>query len=75
MGVRLARIEGFSGGNLGVTQAYVGDLVPPEKRGQAFAYVGAAFSLGFVFGPALGGWLATAYGSRCPSWSRPACNC
>ncbi|MEA2663151.1 MAG: transporter, family, tetracycline resistance protein [Candidatus Eremiobacteraeota bacterium] len=59
-------LEGFSGGNLGVTQAYVGDLVPPEKRGQAFAYVGAAFSLGFVFGPALGGWLATAYGYALP---------
>ncbi len=59
-------LEGFSGGNLGVTQAYVGDLVPPEKRGQAFAYVGAAFSLGFVFGPALGGWLATAYGFALP---------
>ncbi len=59
-------LEGFSGGNLGVTQAYVGDLVPPDKRGQAFAYVGAAFSLGFVFGPALGGWLAGAYGYALP---------
>lgn len=59
-------LEGFSGGNLGVTQAYVGDLVPPEKRGQAFAYVGAAFSLGFVFGPALGGLLATAHGYALP---------
>jgi multidrug resistance protein len=59
-------LEGFSGGNLGVTQAYVGDLVPPEKRGQAFAYVGAAFSLGFVFGPALGGWLAIAHGYALP---------
>ncbi len=59
-------LEGFSGGNLGVTQAYVGDLVPPEKRGQAFAYVGAAFSAGFVFGPALGGWLSAAYGFAVP---------
>jgi MFS transporter, DHA1 family, tetracycline resistance protein len=59
-------LEGFSGGNFGVTQAYVGDLVEPERRGTAFAYVGAAFSAGFVFGPALGGWLAHAYGYAVP---------
>ena len=51
-------LEGFSGGNIGVTQAYVGDLVEPKQRGRAFALVGAAFSAGFVFGPAFGGWLA-----------------
>jgi DHA1 family tetracycline resistance protein-like MFS transporter len=59
-------IEGLSGGNLGVTQAYVSDLVPPEKRGRAFAWLGAAFSLGFVFGPALSGWLASRYGFSMP---------
>lgn len=59
-------IEGFSGGNLGVTQAYVSDLVAPEQRGRAFAWLGAAFSLGFVFGPALAGWLATSYGFSAP---------
>ncbi len=51
-------LEGLSGGNIGVTQAYVGDLVEPKERGRAFALVGAAFSAGFVFGPAFGGWLA-----------------
>jgi DHA1 family tetracycline resistance protein-like MFS transporter len=59
-------IEGLSGGNLGVTQAYVSDLVPPERRGRAFAWLGAAFSLGFVFGPALSGWLASMYGFSMP---------
>ncbi|HTJ25682.1 MAG TPA: MFS transporter [Candidatus Limnocylindria bacterium] len=59
-------LEGFSGGNFGVTQAYVADLVEPGQRGRAFAYVGAAFSAGFVFGPALGGWLAHAYGYAVP---------
>lgn len=59
-------LEGFSGGNIGVTQAYVSDLVEPKKRGQAFAYVGAAFSAGFVFGPATGGWLAERYGFAVP---------
>ncbi|MBV9439192.1 MAG: MFS transporter, partial [Candidatus Eremiobacteraeota bacterium] len=47
-------LEGFSGGNIGVTQAYVGDLVEPKRRGEAFALLGAAFSAGFVFGPATG---------------------
>jgi DHA1 family tetracycline resistance protein-like MFS transporter len=51
-------LEGCSGGNIGVTQAYVGDLVAPRQRGRAFALVGAAFSAGFIFGPAFGGWLA-----------------
>ena len=65
--VLLARaVEGFSGGNIGVTQAYVGDLVEPSKRGQAFSYVGAAFAAGFVFGPATGGWLAARYGFEVP---------
>jgi DHA1 family tetracycline resistance protein-like MFS transporter len=59
-------IEGTSGGNLGVTQAYVADLVAPEQRGRAFALLGAAFSAGFVFGPALAAWLAGAYGFSTP---------
>jgi DHA1 family tetracycline resistance protein-like MFS transporter len=59
-------LEGFSGGNIGVTQAYVGDLVEPKRRGEAFAYVGAAFAAGFVFGPATGGWLAGRYGFAVP---------
>jgi DHA1 family tetracycline resistance protein-like MFS transporter len=59
-------IEGLSGGNIGVTQAYIGDLVAPEQRGRAFALLGAAFSAGFVFGPALAAWLATSYGFSTP---------
>jgi len=59
-------IEGISGGNLGVTQAYVADLVEPRQRGRAFALLGAAFSAGFVFGPALAAWLAGAYGYSTP---------
>ncbi len=59
-------IEGISGGNISVTQAYVSDLVEPAKRAQAFAYIGAAFSAGLIFGPAAGGWLAGHYGFRIP---------
>ncbi len=65
--VFLARvIEGFSGGNISVTQAYVSDLVEPEKRGRAFAYAGAAFSAGLVFGPLAGGFLVARYGFSTP---------
>jgi multidrug resistance protein len=59
-------IEGLSGGNISVTQAYVSDLVEPEKRARAFAYIGAAFSAGLIFGPAAGGWLAHRYGFSMP---------
>ncbi len=59
-------IEGLSGGNLSVTQAYVGDLVPSEKRGRAFAYVGASFSGGLIFGPLIGGVLFARFGYTAP---------
>jgi MFS transporter, DHA1 family, tetracycline resistance protein len=57
--VFIARIiEGCSGGNIGVTQAYVADLVEPKQRARAFAYIGATFACGMAFGPALGAILA-----------------
>jgi DHA1 family tetracycline resistance protein-like MFS transporter len=59
-------IEGLSGGNMSVTQAYVADLVEPAKRAQAFAYIGASFSAGLIFGPAAGGWLVHRYGFATP---------
>ena len=59
-------IEGLSGGNISVTQAYVADLVEPAKRARAFAYIGAAFSAGLIFGPSAGGWLAHRYGFSVP---------
>lgn len=65
--VFLARIvEGVSGGNISVTQAYVADLVEPKQRARAFAYVGAAFSAGLVLGPVAGGWLFARYGYAAP---------
>jgi len=65
--VFVARIvEGISGGNISVTQAYVADRIDPAQRSRAFAYVGAAFSAGFVFGPAAGGLLLARYGYRTP---------
>lgn len=49
---------GFFSGTLGVAQGYIADITPPEKRAQNMGYFGAAFNLGFAFGPAIGGLLA-----------------
>jgi DHA1 family tetracycline resistance protein-like MFS transporter len=65
--VFVARIvEGISGGNISVTQAYVADRVAVEERARAFAYVGAAFSAGLVIGPIAGGLLLAHFGYRTP---------
>ncbi|KAB2814803.1 MFS transporter [Phaeocystidibacter luteus] len=48
-------LGGIGGANIGVAQAYISDVVAPENRKRAFAYIGAAFGLGFVIGPFLGG--------------------
>ncbi|GAC1443226.1 MAG: tetracycline resistance MFS efflux pump [Vulcanimicrobiaceae bacterium] len=65
--VFVARIvEGISGGNISVTQAYVADRVAPDERPRAFAYVGAAFSAGLVLGPVAGGLLLANFGYRMP---------
>jgi MFS transporter, DHA1 family, tetracycline resistance protein len=50
-------IDGISGANVSTAQAYIADVTPPEKRSAAMGLLGAAFGLGFVFGPALGGLL------------------
>lgn len=51
-------IDGITGGNLSVAQAYIADITPPEERAKNFALFGAAFGLGFILGPALGGALS-----------------
>ncbi|HEY9746187.1 MAG TPA: MFS transporter, partial [Oculatellaceae cyanobacterium] len=50
-------IDGISGGNISTAQAYVADVTPLEKRSTAMGLIGAAFGLGFMLGPALGGLL------------------
>lgn len=55
----LARIlDGFTGGNISAAQAYIADISEPKDRAKNFGFMGAAFGLGFVVGPALGGALA-----------------
>ena len=56
----LARmLAGAMGGNIATAQAYIADVTPRERRAEALGLVGAAFGLGFVFGPALGSVLAS----------------
>lgn len=52
----LARaLDGASGGNFLVAQAYIADVTPPEHRARSMGLIGAAFGVGFVLGPLLGG--------------------
>ena len=48
---------GVMAGNLGAAQAYIADVTSPDKRAQGMGVIGAAFGLGFIVGPALGGLL------------------
>lgn len=68
----LARaLAGFMGANIGVAQAYVADVTPDEGRAKGMGMIGAAFGLGFIFGPALGGVLAT-FGPSVPFFGAAA---
>ncbi|HKP01753.1 MAG TPA: MFS transporter [Chthoniobacterales bacterium] len=52
----IARIlAGITGGNISIPQAYIADVTAPEKRSRAMGLIGAAFGLGFTFGPLIGG--------------------
>jgi MFS transporter, DHA1 family, tetracycline resistance protein len=51
-------IDGITGGNISTAQAYVADVTTPENRAKGMGMIGAAFGLGFIFGPAIGGILS-----------------
>ena len=58
-------IAGITGANMTAANAYIADISPPEKRAANFGLVAAAFGLGFIAGPALGGLLGN-IGLRLP---------
>jgi MFS transporter, DHA1 family, tetracycline resistance protein len=58
-------IAGIMGASFTTASAYIADVSTPEKRAQNFGMIGAAFGLGFIIGPALGGVIAN-YGLRAP---------
>jgi MFS transporter, DHA1 family, tetracycline resistance protein len=59
-------VEGVSGGNISITQAYVVDLVAAKDRARAFGLIGATFGAGMVFGPFGGGLLFARFGFAAP---------
>jgi DHA1 family tetracycline resistance protein-like MFS transporter len=60
-------LSGITGASITAASAYIADVSPPEKRSQNFGLIGAAFGVGFVIGPALGGFLGQ-WGTRVPFW-------
>ncbi len=61
-------LAGVAGANITVAQAYIADITPPEKRSQRMGLIGMAFGLGFIFGPALGGFTYKAFGITGPGY-------
>ncbi len=59
-------IQGLGGGTIGVVQAYVADVAPPEQRTRSLGWLSAVTSLGAVAGPAFGSALTSAGGQRAP---------
>ncbi len=69
-----ARITGgLSAGNIGIAQAIIADITPPALRAGRFGLIGAAFGIGFILGPSLGGILSNpnglgVFGAATPFW-------
>lgn len=61
-------IAGITGGSYTIATAYIADISTAEKRAQNFGMIGAAFGLGFIIGPVLGGLLGQ-FGERVPFWA------
>jgi multidrug resistance protein len=64
-------VDGLSGGNISTARAYVADVTEPKDRSRAYGLIGAAFGLGFIFGPALSGMLAKV-SYTAPIWAAAA---
>ncbi len=59
-------LSGMAGAAYPTANAYIADISPPEKRAANFGLVGAAFGVGFVLGPAVGGFVGEHFGLRAP---------
>jgi MFS transporter, DHA1 family, tetracycline resistance protein len=60
-------LSGITSSSMPTANAYISDVTPPERRARAFGIFGAAFGIGFVLGPAVGGWLGSMH-PRLPFW-------
>jgi DHA1 family tetracycline resistance protein-like MFS transporter len=65
-------IAGITGATFTSATAYIADVSPPEKRAQNFGIIGAAFGMGFIIGPLLGGLVAHYGGLRAPFFAAAA---
>jgi MFS transporter, DHA1 family, tetracycline resistance protein len=61
-------IDGATGGNISIAQAYIADVTTPKTRAKGMGLIGAAFGLGFAIGPALGGLLYSLGGFSLPAF-------
>ncbi|MEI9990023.1 MAG: TCR/Tet family MFS transporter [Rhizomicrobium sp.] len=59
-------LSGIAGAAYPTVNAYIADVSPPEKRAANFGLTGAAFGIGFVIGPAIGGIIGDHWGARAP---------
>jgi len=59
-------VSGFAGGNISAAQAYMADITTPAERSRGMGIIGAAFGLGFIIGPAVGGLSAHYLGPSAP---------
>lgn len=59
-------LAGITGASFTSGMAYIADVSPPEKRAQNFGIVGAAFGMGFIIGPLIGGVVSYHFGVRAP---------
>jgi MFS transporter, DHA1 family, tetracycline resistance protein len=64
-------VAGMAGASFTPAYAYIADITPPEKRAQSFGLMGAAFGIGFILGPAIGGMLGS-FGPRAPFFTAGA---
>jgi DHA1 family tetracycline resistance protein-like MFS transporter len=60
-------ISGVTAASVSIAGAYIADVTPPEQRARGFGMIGAAFGIGFILGPALGGVLGV-MDPRLPFW-------
>jgi DHA1 family tetracycline resistance protein-like MFS transporter len=59
-------LSGMAGASITTVNAYIADITPPQERAARFGLIGAAFGLGFILGPALGGFVGEHFGLRAP---------
>ncbi len=59
-------IDGLTGGNVSVAQAYLSDTTTPQNRARGLGLVSGAFAAGLIFGPAFGALVAAQFGPRVP---------